>query len=602
MSRSARALPARRRELSEDVSFGKAYDHRIVRRLAVFFRPYRRLLVAAMLSYPLVSGLQLIQPYLVKVAIDRHLLTGQLAGFGWIVALTVGALFLDFGARFLQTILTQNLGQRVTRDLRRTLFDRLQAADLAYIERNPVGRLMTRVTNDVENLSEAFSTGAVSIVGDIVTLIGIVAVMFSLDVRLTLYAFSVLPLLIVFVAVVRRGAREAFRQVRTHLARINAFLNEAISGMALVQAFRQQREMEQEFADVNGRYRDANFKAIGYDAATYAFVEAMSLSAAAMMLVLGLGLYEADAVKIGVFVAFIDYLRRFFQPINELSTKFTVLQSAMASAERCVDLLDRRPSVRPVSIGLPGGNPKEVARFEDVRFQYGSDGAEVLRGLDLTVARGERVAIVGPTGAGKSTIVKLLARFYDPSDGVIRFAGEDLRTLPVEVLRKRMAIVLQDAYLFDGTIRDNVRYGSPEADDEALDRAATLTQAMEVVRRRNEGWDARVGERGRTLSSGERQLISFARAMVRDPELLILDEATSAVDPETERLIQSGLENLLRGRTAIIIAHRLSTIRSADRIVVLEKGRMAETGSHEDLLAQNGLYRALHDQYVAESK
>ena len=598
MSDSTRSLPARRRELSEDVTFGKAYDHRLVRRLAVFFRPYRLLLFTAMLSYPIVSGLQLVQPYLVKVAIDRHLVTGELEGFGWIVGLTILALVLDFGARFGQTILTQNLGQRVTRDLRRTLFDRLQGADLSYIERNPVGRLMTRVTNDVENLSEAFSTGAVSVVGDVVTLIGIVVVMLSLDVKLTLYAFSVLPLLVVFVAVVRRGAREAFRQVRTHLARINAFLNEAISGMDLVQAFRQEPEMEREFGEINGRYRDANFKAITYDAATYAFVEAMSLAATAMMLVLGLGLYEAGAVEIGVFVAFVDYLRRFFQPITELSTKFTVLQSAMASAERCVDLLDRRPSVQPVSVGAPTTDDEETVRFEDVRFRYSEDGAEVLRGLDMVVRKGERVAVVGPTGAGKSTIVKLLARFYDPRGGIIRFAGEDIRTLPVESLRRRMAIVLQDAYLFDGTLRENVRYGSPEASDAALDEAAELTQAVEVLERREQGWDAPVGERGGTLSSGERQLVSFARAMVRDPELLILDEATSAVDPETERLIQAGLENLLRGRTAIIIAHRLSTVRSADRIVVLDKGRVAEEGTHEALLARDGLYRSLHQSSV----
>jgi ATP-binding cassette subfamily B protein len=293
-----RPIPVRRREISEDVTFGKAYDHRLVRRLSVFFGPYRGLFVLALLSYPVVSGLQLVQPYLVKVAIDEHLVPKELEGFGWLVAVTIVALVLSFAAQFAQTILTQNLGQRVTRDLRTALFARLQAVDLAYIERNPVGRLMTRVTNDVENLSEAFSTGAVSIIGDVVTLLGIMVMMAVLDPWLTLYAFTVMPLLFVFVAFVRRRAREAFRQVRTHLSRINAFLNEAISGMSIIQVFRQEAAMKNEFAEVNGRYRDANFLAIRYDAVTYAFVEALGTAAIALMLLLGLRLFERDLVEV----------------------------------------------------------------------------------------------------------------------------------------------------------------------------------------------------------------------------------------------------------------------------------------------------------------
>jgi len=595
-----RAVP-KRRELSEDVTFGKAYDHRLVRRLAGYFRPYRGLLFLSAVSYPVVSALLLVQPYLVKVAIDDYLVPNQLEGFGWIILLTVGALLLEFAGRFAQTILTQNLGQRVTRDLRTDLFRRLQGVDLAYIEKNPVGRLMTRVTNDVENLSEAFSTGAVSILGDFVTLAGIVIMMMVLDVQLTLYAFATLPVMVVFVSVMRRFAREAFREVRTRLARINAFLNEAISGMSVVQSFRQETEMATEFDEINQAYRDANFRSIRYDAITYAFVEAISVIAMACMLLLGLHLFERDAVQVGVFVAFVDYLRRFFQPITELSTKYTVLQSAMSSAERCVDLLDQRPAVVDAPEAPPLDRLKKEIRFESARFRYGEGAPDVVRGLDLALHRGERVAVVGATGAGKSTLVKLIARFYDPTEGRVTWDGRDLREVPVASLRSRLAVVLQDAYLFDGTIRDNVCFGAPNASAAVLDQAAELTRAAEVIRRQPDGWRAPVGERGQNLSTGERQLISFARALARDPDLLILDEATSSVDQETERLIQEGLDNLLRGRTALIIAHRLSTIRSVDRIIVLEAGRVVEQGSHDELLEHGGVYKSLHDLHFGMS-
>ncbi len=604
MSVSVETTPPRRRRgiraVSHEVTFGKAYDGRLVRRLAVFFRPHMALFVASMISYPVVAAFGLMQPYLVKVAIDEHLVTRQMTGFEWIIALTVGAIIGEFAAKFAQTILTQLLGQRVCRDLRVTLFRRLQAVDLSYIERNPVGRLMTRVTNDVESLQETFSTGAISIVGDLVTLTGIVVMMLALDWKLTLYAFAVLPFLIIFVGAMRSRAREAFRRVRTLLSQMNAFLNEAISGMTLIQAFRQEREMQGEFQDVNGAYRNANFQSIRYDAMTYAVVEGLSTVATASILLLGLSLFIRGEVEIGLFVAFVEYLRRFFMPINELSTKYTVLQSAMASAERCVDLLDQTPGVQDPPQAVSPPPLAEAVRFEGVAFGYGSRNPKVFDGLDLALNRGEKVAVVGPTGAGKSTIVKLLARFYDPDGGAITFDGVDLRAMAVDDLRGRLAVVLQDPYLFDGTIEENIRFGHPNIDHARLEIAARRTQAQAVIDRQADGWSARVGERGSQLSAGERQLIAFARALAADPQVLVLDEATSSVDPETEALIQQGLEALLEDRTALIIAHRLSTVRRVDRIVVLADGRVVEQGSHDALLERDGMYRKLYELQFAD--
>lgn len=585
------------REMSADVAFGKAYDARLMKRLWPFVKPHHALFFMALVSYPVASALHLIQPYLVKVAVDEHLVPKVSEGFLIIVLGYIAAVILEFGARYFQTILTQLLGQRVTKDLRGSLFSHLQKVDLAYIERNPVGRLMTRVTNDVESISEMFSTGAVSILGDIVTLTGIVAMMLFLDWRLTLYAFAVTPLLLIVVLAFRRPARNAFRDVRAMTARLNAFLNESISGMTIIQIFRQEQNAAKEFDEVNRAYKNANFRSIRYDALTYALIEGLSNVAIGALIFFGVSLFAQGTVQIGVFVAFIEYLRRFFGPITELSTKYTVMQSAMASAERCFDLLDQQPSITAPARPRTLDGPLQSIRFEHVTFGYGT-GPAVTHGLDLEIRRGEKVAIVGPTGAGKSTIVKLLARFYDPREGRVTFDGIDARELDPGALRSRLAVVLQDAYLFDGTVRDNVTLGR-EISDQALHAAAERTRAIEVVRHLEDGWNTQLGERGARLSSGQRQLIAFARALAHDPEVLVLDEATSAVDPETEALIQQGLSALMEHRTAVVIAHRLSTVRQADRIVVLAGGHVVEQGPHEALLAKGGFYKSLYELQFA---
>jgi ATP-binding cassette subfamily B protein len=594
--------PARKsgiRELTPDMTFGKAYDARLLKRLWTFVRPHRWLLALAMLTYPLGSFLQTAQPYLVKRAIDRHIVPHQMEGFSQIIAAYAGLAVLEFVARYLQATLSQLLGQRVIRELRLALFRQLQVVDLAFIERNPIGRLMTRVTSDVESIAEMFSGGAVSILGDFFTFGAIVIVMLSMSWKLTLYAFSVLPVMLGVVVLFRGYAREAFRLMRTHLARINGFLNESLSGMTIIQAFRQEERMQGEFEDITSAYRDATFLSIRFDALIYAVVEGIVSIAIAMVLLLGFQMFESGSAQIGLFVAFVDYLRRFFAPITELATKYTVLQLAMASSERIFDLLDEKPSV------LDPKEPRPMPRFEralemrGVSFGYGDQ--LVLRDVSLSVRRGEKVAIVGPTGAGKSTMVKLLDRFYDPREGQILIDGVDLRDVALDELRKRMALVLQDAYLFDGTIKDNIAFADETLDEGALEKAAERTQALDLIRRCPEGWKTRVGERGARFSSGERQLIAFARTLAADPEILILDEATSAVDPETEARIQRGVDALIKDRTALIIAHRLSTIRKVDRIVVLVAGRIAEEGSHDQLMAKGGIYKSLYELQFADN-
>jgi len=592
----SQSKPAKVEEYTPEVTFGKAYDGEILKRLWPFVIPHKFLFIIALLSFPISAGVNLIPPYIGKIAVDEYFVPQKQEGFMTLVLFLIGALVLEFFVRFAQVYLTQLLGQRVTRDLRKTLFEKLQRVDVSYVESNPLGRLLTRVTNDVEALSEMFSTGAISIIGDIFTLTGIIIMMLSLDTKLTLFAFSVLPVIVIIVMYFRVYAREAFRDVRSRLSRLNAFLNESIMGVSLIQSFQQENQFENDFGEINKGYRNANFRAIRFDALTYAIVEGVSTFAIALTLLLGVLLLETDGIRVGIFVAFVEYLRRFFQPITELSTKYTVMQSAMASAERCLDLLDQEISIVENKQTQPKKTsfPDVEIQFENVEFRY-RDDEPIIRNLSFEIRAGEKIAIVGPTGSGKSTLVKLLSRMYDPQQGTIRIADDDIRKFSLYDLRSRMAVVLQDPYLFDSSIIDNITLGDENLGEAEIETAIDRTLAREVIARQDDGRNAKVGERGSRLSAGEKQLIAFARAMARNPKILILDEATSAVDPETESLVQSGLENLIEGRTAIIIAHRLSTIRLVDRILVVSQGELIESGTHAELMSNKGMYYSLYE-------
>jgi ATP-binding cassette subfamily B protein len=586
---------------------GKAYDSVLMRRLLRYLLPYRGQVALALVAIILAAGLQLAQPYLVKVAIDRHIQPGNLAGLDGIALAFLAILLASFTLEFLQTWTLQLTGQRIMFDMRLQIYRQLQRLDVQFYDRNPVGRLMTRVTTDVDVLNDMFTAGVVSIFGDLFMLTGIMIVLVVMDWRLALVAFSVLPLIAVVTQWFRRNARESYRVVRTLIARINAFLQEHITGMSTVQLFRQEDRTFGWFDEINRRHRDANVQSVFYYAVFYPAIEVIGAVAAALIIWFGGGWTMAGTLTLGSLVAFLQYSQRFFRPISDMSEKFNVLQAAMASSERIFKLLDTpvkiapdqrfdQPPARARSGALR--SPRDRATngsivFEDVSFAY-NETDFVLRHVSFEVKPGERVGIVGATGAGKSTLINLILRFYDTTSGRILVDGVDVRDLELQPLRDKFSLVLQDVHLFSGTIASNIRLGSTAITDVQVRAAASAVHADQFISPLPQGYDHPVAERGATLSVGQKQLLSFARALAFDPEILVLDEATSSVDTETELIIRDALKVLMAGRTTLAIAHRLSTIQDMDKILVMHHGELREAGTHQELLARRGIYYKLY--------
>ncbi|HEX2207937.1 MAG TPA: ABC transporter ATP-binding protein [Longimicrobium sp.] len=575
-------------------------DARLLRRLVAYLRPYRLQVAVSLFLLFAGAALELAGPYLTKVALDRAIPDRDAGLLGMLVALYIGSLVLAFVAEYAHTLLTAWLGQRVMFDLRGEIFAHLQRLSLRYFDRNPVGRLMTRVTNDVEQLNEAFSSGLVTIFGDVFTLLFILGMMVHLNWKLALVTFTVLPFVAIATFFFRGLIRRAYRDIRIRLARINAFTQEHVSGVRVIQLFGRQEPVFARFRRVNADHLEAHLRSIKYYALFYPVIEVLTAVALALILWYGGGETIQGTMTVGVVAAFLQYTRRFFRPIQDLSEKYNILQGAMAASERIFQLLDTEPEVRddPEPRHLPAPGRGEI-EFRDVWFRYGEDDDWVLKGVSFVARPGERVAIVGATGAGKSTIISLLMRFYDATRGQILFDGVPITRVPVDELRGRISLVLQDVFLFSEDVASNIRLGETDIPDERVRQAARRVGAEPFIARLPQGYAQPLGERGTSLSVGERQLVSFARALAFDPLVLVLDEATSSVDSELEAQIERALAELMRGRTSLVIAHRLSTVQGADQILVLHHGEVRERGTHAELLRTGGLYARLHElQFV----
>ena len=591
--------PPRRGDRDAGVSeqeepLGRAYDAGLLRRLLRYLGPYRGLTAVAVLLLLVGAGLALVGPVLTQRALDVAVPTRDAGLLATLAFLLVGSLFLEFLADYGQSLLTTHIGQRVMYDLRLRLFGHLQRLGIPFFDRNPVGRLMTRVTSDVETLNELFSSGLVTVFGDLFTVVAIMGMMLALDWRLALVAFAVVPLVWLTATVFRRHVREVFRDIRVRLARINSFLQEHLSGMRVVQLFGRERAAMERFDALNRAHLDAHLRSITIYAVFFPVVELLSAIALALVLWYG-GLRSlGGTLTVGTLAAFIQLSRRFFQPLQDLSEKVNLLQSAMASSERIFQLLDE-PAEAADGEGrrtLPPG-PRGEVRFEGVWFRYSEDGPWVLRDVSFTAPPGRTVALVGHTGAGKTTVISLLLRFYRPERGRITIDGVDIAELPAETLRGLIGFVQQDLFLFSGDILRNLVLDAPISADRARAAAAEVG-ADRFIARLPGGYAHMLGERGRSLSVGERQLLSFARALALDPRILVLDEATSSVDAESEARIQEAIARLMAGRTSLVVAHRLSTILHADEILVFHHGEIRERGRHRELLARRGLYQRLY--------
>ena len=587
----------------QEEALGKAYDARLMRRLLRYLRPYGLPVAGALLMLLAIAAAEIAGPWLTQIAIDQAIPARDLRLLTLLGAAYLGASLLTFVLRYLDEILTTWLGQTVMYDLRTEIFSKLQRADLRYYDRNPVGRLMTRITSDVETLNELFSSGLVTVFGDLFTLLFIFVVMLRMDWKMALVTFAVLPFVFVAAFLFRARIREVYRDIRVRLARINAYLHERITGVRVVQLFNREVADARTHEEINEHYLEAHLRSITYYALFFPVIEVFTAIAVALIIWYGGGAIVQGTVTVGVVAAFLQYARRFFRPIQDLSEKYNLLQAAMASSERVFRLLDRDEEIRdPDPAVVLGPRTRGEIEFRDVWFAYGQrehgEPDWVIKDLSFRTAPGEKVAIVGHTGAGKTTIINLLMRFYDTQKGDILLDGVPIRRLKLDDLRSRIGLVLQDVFLFSQDVRYNVRLGAPLNDDEVV-AAARRVGADRLIRRLPKAYDQPLGERGTSLSVGERQLVSFARALAFDPPILVLDEATSSVDSEIEAQIERATDELLKGRTSLVIAHRLSTVHRADRILVLHHGELREQGSHQELLDQGGLYARLHELQFA---
>jgi ATP-binding cassette subfamily B protein len=584
-----------------DEIVGKAYDRKLLVRFVAYLRPYLWLVGSVLCILPLTTAAKLAQPWLIKLAIDNHIVKGDLAGLPALALSFLLLILVESLLSFFEVWLLQYLGQRVMQDIRLELFTHVQRLSTSFFDRTPTGSLVTRLTSDVEVLGEMFAAGIITVVGDIMLLAGIIGVMLWMNLHLSLVTFAVLPLLFWTAFRFRRKMRAAFRQVRSRLANLNIFLSESINGIALIQLFNRQKLEQEEFSRLNRSYRDANMPVITWDASLYAAVEALSSVAVGLLVWYGSGEILSGVLTFGALVAFIQYIEKFFAPIRDLSAKYSVMQGAMAALERIFNLLDCQEILPEAAADPPlheGKGDSPFICFHDVWFAYKEEDF-VLKAFSLQLQRGEKVALVGETGGGKTTVTRLLSRLYDVNRGGIELAGRDLRQIPLQKLRQRIGIVLQDPYLFTGTVAENICLGDARARDR-VQLAAKIVGADRFIEKLPAGYDEAVRERGNNFSAGERQLISFARAVAFDPEILVLDEATASVDSEAESLIQEGLRGLMAGRTTLVVAHRLSTIRDADRIVVIHRGEKVEEGSHDELMAARGVYFRLYQLQFRE--
>jgi ATP-binding cassette subfamily B protein len=607
----ARARAAALEAMHEEEALGRAYDARLVGRLWRYVAPHRGQVALTLAMVAPLFVLELAPAWIIKTGLDRVIAPAGASGGGavlegilrappgvsslaWLAGLYLAVMLASAALQFAHAVLMARTGQSAMRDLRSDVFAHIQALHLGFFDRYPVGRLVTRATNDVENVAEMFSAGIVALVTDVVKMLGFAVALFLVDAKLALVTFAVVPFLAGAAVVFRYQVREAFRLVRVRIARINATLQETVTGMRVVQLFSREARNQRDFAELNAQHRDAWIASIRWDAALFSTVEFASSITIAVIVWWGTGLAAA-----GTLYVFIDWMRRFFLPLRDLSAKYSVMQSSMASCERIFQLLDLEPAIRDPAprareaAPVPAPARRGAIEFDHVWFAYqGEDW--VLRDLSLRVEAGERVALVGATGAGKTSVIKLLTRLYDVNRGRVLLDGVDVRELPQRELRRRVATVLQDVFLFSGTLAENLSLGRGDVGPAEIERAARAVEAHRFVERLPDGWATAVRERGANFSTGQRQLLSFARALVHGADVLVLDEATSSIDTETEALVQRGIHVLLEGKTAIVIAHRLSTIEDVDRIFVLDHGRVVESGRHDELLAAGGAYARLH--------